>query len=152
MDKDSFIMDKYGSDRSDNSSDRQSAYVYISEEARFGLSEQEGESSASLDSSVMFGSLESTSGTCFESQSSGLTLDDRRITRSQNVPLFGWAQEQLRDRALRSRKTSGSEKKLLLCSTSPLMIFERSPNRPTGYADNLSRHVSSKESPWQGLS
>ena len=64
MDKDSFIMDKYGSDRSDNSSDRQSAYVYISEEARFGLSEQEGESSASLDSSVMFGSLESTSGTC----------------------------------------------------------------------------------------
>ena len=24
------------------------------------------------------------------------------------------------------------------------MIFERSPNRPTGYADNMSRHVSSK--------
>ena len=33
---------------------------------------------------------------------------------------------------------------VLLCSNPPLMIFEWSPNRPTGYADTLSRHVSSK--------
>ena len=33
---------------------------------------------------------------------------------------------------------------LLLCSTPPLMIIERSPNRPTGYAGNLLLHVSSK--------
>ena len=33
---------------------------------------------------------------------------------------------------------------LLLCSTSPLMILERSPNWPKVYANNLSLHVSSK--------
>ena len=33
---------------------------------------------------------------------------------------------------------------LLLCSTPPLLILEGSPNRPTGYADNMSIHVSSK--------
>ena len=33
---------------------------------------------------------------------------------------------------------------LLLWSTPPLMILERSPNWPTGYTDNLSFHISSK--------
>ena len=33
---------------------------------------------------------------------------------------------------------------LLLWSTPPLMILERNPNWPTGYADNLFLHVSSK--------
>ena len=33
---------------------------------------------------------------------------------------------------------------LLLCSTPPLMIIERRPNRPIGYADDMSLHVSSK--------
>ena len=33
---------------------------------------------------------------------------------------------------------------LLLCYVQSLMIIERSPNRPTDYADNLSLHVSSK--------